>query len=332
MMRTLPLSCALVLLFLIHSPVTFAVRASAPEAASQSAAIAVRDLVGTWTLNILEQGTSGSQPARVANPRGLLIIDAAGHAFEFVTSSAAQRAPLGAQAPLADAPTTFAGYEGFWGSYRVDAGQKKIVFRPESGISTLLAGGREFSRSIEFAADRLTLGSIDEPHAAGGTRWTWERVPPVDNLSPLYRRVVGFWQHVVEKRINVATKAVVSETRRSPSVIVYTPAGFVGVHFPPLNRKPFAAETPTPEEARAALQGYIGYYGALGVYPGEVFHNILAGLSPVQGSILRRFADIEGDELTVRLQPGRNQQGQEAANATIVILKRLSGVDEMLPK
>ena len=110
------------------------------------------------------------------------------------------------------------------------------------------------------------------------------------------------------------------------------PAGFVGVHFPPLNRKPFASETPTPEEARAALQGYIAYYGALGVYPGEVFHNILAGLSPAQGTILRRFADIEGDELTVRLQPGRNQQGQEATNATIVILKRLSGVDDMLPK
>ena len=56
--------------------------------------------LGTWTLNVLEQGTSGPQSTRVANPRGLLIIDGAGHAFEFVTSSAAQRAPLGAQAPL----------------------------------------------------------------------------------------------------------------------------------------------------------------------------------------------------------------------------------------
>jgi len=330
MTRVSLLSCG-VLLFILHAPLLSPLRAAAPNAAAQASAPAVRDLVGTWTLNVLEQGTSGTQPTRVANPRGLLIIDGAGHAFEFVTSSAAQRAPLGAQAPLADAPATFAGYGGFWGGYRLDAAQKKIVFRPESGISTLLTSTREFSRSIEFSGDRLTLGSIDEPHAAGGTRWTWERVPPVDNLSPLYRRVVGFWQHIVEKRINVATKSVVSETRRSPSVIVYTPAGFVGVHFPPLNRKPFASETPTPEEARAALQGYIGYYGALGVYPGEVFHNILAGLSPAQGSILRRFADIEGDELTVRLGPGRTQQGQEATNATIVILKRLSGVDDMLP-
>lgn len=296
-------------------------------AARQVSPVAPRDLVGTWMLIGLEQGTSGTQPTRVANPRGLLILDGAGHAFEFVTSSAAQRAPLGAQAPLADAPATFAGYEGFWGGYRFDAAQKKMVVRPESGISTLMTPGREFSRSIEYAGDRLTVASIDEPHAAGGTRWTWERVPPVDNLSPLYRRVAGFWQHVVEKRVNLTTKAVLSETHRSPSVIVYTPSGFVGVHFPPLNRKPFASETPTPEEARAALQGYIGYYGALGVYSGEVFHNILAGLSPVQGSVLRRFADINGDELTVRLQ-NRNPQGQDTA--TIVVLKRLSGVEEML--
>ena len=110
----------------------------------------------------------------------------------------------------------------------------------------------------------------------------------IDNLSPLYRHVVGFWRHIVEKRVNPTTGTIGSETKRSPSVIVYTPSGFVGVHFPPLNRKPFAGETPTPEEAQAALRGYIGYYGALTVYPGQVFHNILAGVSPIAGTILDR--------------------------------------------
>ena len=128
--------------------------------------------------------------------------------------------------------------------------------------------------------------------------------------------------------MNLATGAVVSESRRAPSVIIYTPGGFVGVHFPPLNRKPFVSETPTADEARAALQGYIGYYGALTVYPGEVFHNILAGVSPAAGTTLRRFAEIKGDELTVRLTPTGNQQGQ---TSTIVILRRLSGEAEMLP-
>jgi hypothetical protein len=190
--------------------------------------------------------------------------------------------------------------------------------------------GREFSRSVQQDGNRLTMTSIDEPHTQGGIRWTWQRVPTIDHLSPFYRQAVGFWEHVVEKRVNTATGAVLSESRRAPSVIVYTPGGFVGVHFPTLNRKPFAAEDPTADEARAALQGYLGYYGALTVYPGEVFHNILGGVSPAAGSILRRYADIKGEELNVRLTPTNAQQAQQTN--TIVTLRRLSGEADMLPR
>jgi hypothetical protein len=264
----------------------------------------------------------------VTNPRGLLVLDAAGHAFEFVTSSATQRTAAG-QVPIADAPAAFAAYGGFWGQYRVDETQKTITYRPESGLHPQI-GGKEFSRSFSLDENRLTITSTSEPYTTAGTRWVWDRVPVIDNLSPLYRNVVGFWRHIVEKRVNPTTGTVGSETKRSPSVIVYTPAGFVGVHFPPLNRKPFAADAPTPEEAQGALRGYIGYYGALTVYPGQVFHNILAGVSPIGGSILRRSAVISGDELTVQLPATRNQQGEDAQ--TIVILKRLSGATDMLPR
>lgn len=285
-------------------------------------------LVSTWTLTTFEHGVHGGAPTRVTNPRGLLVLDAAGHAFEFVTSAATQRL-AGGQIPVADAPAAFASYGGFWGDYRVDAAQKTITYRAESGVHPQI-GGKEFSRSFTLDENRLIITSTSEPYTPNGTRWVWDRVPTIDNLSPLYRNVVGFWRHIVEKRVNPTTGAVGSETKRSPSVIVYTPAGFVGVHFPPLNRKPFSGETPTPEEAQAAMRGYIGYYGALTVYPGQVFHNILAGVSPISGSILRRSAVIKGDELTVQLPATRNQQGEDAQ--TIVILKRLSGVGEMLPR
>jgi hypothetical protein len=321
MTRALGISIVLVLGWAAHSSVLVLARQSGTPAAGPA-------LVSTWTLTTLDQGVSGGPATRVTNPRGLLILDAAGHAFEFVTNLATQRA-AGGQVPVADAPAAFAAYGGFWGNYRVDAAKKTITFRPESGIHPQI-GGKEFSRSFEIDDNRLTITSTGEPYTPTGTKWVWDRVPTIDHLSPLYRQVVGFWHHQVEKRVNPATGAIGSETRRSPSVIVYTPAGFVGVHFPPLNRKPFAADSPTPEEAQAALRGYIGYYGALTVYPGQVFHNILAGVSPVGGSILRRSAVISGDELTVQLPATRNQQGQE--NQTIVILKRLSGEAEMLPK
>ena len=113
-------------------------------------------------------------------------------------------------------------------------------------------------------------------------RLTWQRVPTVEHLSPAYREVVGFWRHVEEARLNTATGEVDNRRQRAPSVIVYTPGGFVGVHFPTLGRSPFAGETPTEEEAQAA-RNYLGYYGALGVYPGEVFHNILGGVQPKRG-------------------------------------------------
>jgi Lipocalin-like domain len=282
------------------------------------------ELVSTWTLTSIERGVSGDKPERIPNPRGLLIFDAAGHAFEFV-SSASRQQPETAQA---DPLGMFAAYSGFWGDYRVDADHKRMTFKARGAIS-LTTMGREFARSFQQSGDRLTMMSIDEPHAQGGTRWTWLRVPTIDHLSPFYRQAVGFWEHVVERRVNAATGAVVSESRRAPSVIIYTPGGFVGVHFPPLNRKPFAAETPTADEARAALMGYIGYFGALTVYPGEVFHNILAGISPAAGTTLRRFAEISGNELTVRLTPTGNTQAQ---TSTIVVLRRLSGEAEMLPR
>jgi hypothetical protein len=116
-------------------------------------------------------------------------------------------------------------------------------------------------------------------------------------------------------------------------VIVYTPGGFVGVHFPRLDRAPFAADTPTADEAEAALRGYIGYFGALSVYPGEVAHNVLGGLSPGPGSILRRAAEIDGDELVVTLQnTGALITGEPANQVTTVHLRRLSDADDMLPR
>jgi hypothetical protein len=267
---------------------------------------------------------SGEKPERIANPRGLLIFDAVGHAFEFVTTASRQQP----ETPQADPLGMFAAYSGFWGGYRADAEHKRITFKAQGAVS-MTSMGREFSRSVQLDGNRLTMTSIDEPHTQGGVRWTWQRVPTIDHLSPFYRQAVGFWEHVVERRVNVSTGAVVSESKRAPSVIVYTPGGFVGVHFPTLNRKPFAGENPTADEARAALQGYLGYYGALTVYPGEVFHNILGGVSPGAGSILRRYADIKDNELTVRLTPTGNQPVE---NQTIVILRRLSGVDDMLPR
>lgn len=229
---------------------------------------------------------------------------------------------------MSEAHSRFYGFSGGWGGYTANARDKTITFKPVGAASPNVMG-TEFNRTFELTGDRLTITSLaGEPHTQGVTRWTWERVPTVDNLSDGYRRVIGFWQHVVEKRVNVTTGAVISESTRAPSVIVYTPAGYVGVHFPPLKRQRFAGTEPTAAEARAAYMGYVGYFGALGVYPKMVFHHVVAGLTQTGGGTLKRFYEMSGDDLNIRFPPNTNQQGQQ--QTTLVTLRRLSGEKEML--
>jgi hypothetical protein len=306
---------------------------AAPTGSAQQRA----DLIGTWTLAAMQEGVETGKPVAVRNARGLLVFDRSGstgqgrltgHVIEVVVTApealvAAGRGAAGG----ADAQARFRAFTGSWGTYRVNERDRQITLMSAGAVSPNVMG-TEFSRSYELANDTLTMTSVPgELHTRGTTRWVWERVPNVEHLSDGYRQVIGFWEHVVEKRFTGADSAGV-ESRRAPSVIVYTPAGYVGVHFPPLSRARFAGPEPTDAEARAALAGYIGYFGALGVYPGMVFHHIMAGLSPATGTTLKRPYELKGAQLNIRFRPTYSQPGDQAA--TEVTLKRLSGEKEML--
>jgi hypothetical protein len=295
---------------------------AAPAADAQQTDAAAADLVSSWLLVAAERDIASGQARRVQGARGLLVLDGAGNVFEFFT------APSGVPPESAQsaAQRIFADNGGFWGRYEAFPAERRIDFEAEDGVSPNVRG-RHFSRSYTIVGDRLIVTSTDEPQAQRDVRLTWQRVPTVEHLSPAYREVVGFWRHIEEARLNTATGEVDNTRQRAPSVIVYTPGGFVGVHFPTLGRSRFAGDTPTEEEAQAA-RNYLGYYGALGVYPCEVFHNVQGGVSPSAGAILRRFAEITGDELVITIPSGNPQ----STLATTVRLRRLSGVNDMLPR
>jgi hypothetical protein len=309
LVRATAITCAV--LFVSAAPTVYAQQTGAAG-----------DLVSSWILVAAERDVASGEPRRVAGARGLLVLDGAGNVFEFFIAASGD--PLDSARP--DPRRIFGDNGGFWGRYEAFPAERRIDFEAEDGVTPSVRG-LEFSRSYELADDRLIVTSTDEPQAQGDVLLTWQRVPTVEHLSPAYREVVGFWRHIEEARLNTATGEVDNRRQRAPSVIVYTPGGFVGVHFPTLGRSPFAGDTPTEQEAQAA-RNYLGYYGALGVYPGEVFHNVLGGVSPSAGAILRRFAKITGDELVVTIPSGNPQ----STLATTVHLRRLSGVDDMLPR
>jgi hypothetical protein len=289
-------------------------------------------LVGTWLLTSEQLSVDGAPPIPAQGARGMLVLDGAGYYFELVDRAV----PAALAASLSDAQRAFHRIGGSWGRYQANRETGRIAFESFAGRSVDLTGAK-FSRTFAIASvpeeqDRLTTTSQPgELHTLAVATRVWQRVPTMIAVPPEVRAVVGFWRHEVEGQKREDTGAMMSEVKRDPSVIVYTPTGFVGVHFPTRNRTGFVSAEPTDAEARQ--QGnYLGYYAALGVYPGGrhqglIFHNILGGGLAI-GSTLRRFFDLRGEDVDLTFPAGTNRQG--IRSQTYVKLRRLSNFDDMV--
>ena len=289
-------------------------------------------LVGTWLLTSEQLSADGAPPVPAQGARGMLILDGAGYYFELVDRAV----PAALAGGLSDAQRAF---------YRIGdrGGDTRLTARLGASPSNRSRAGASTSPepssvehlpslSVPDEQDRLTTRSQPgELHTLAVATRVWQRVPAMSNLSAEARAVVGFWRHEVEGQKREDTGEMMSEVKRDPSVIVYTPTGFVGVHFPTRNRTGFASAEPTDAEARQ--QGnYLGYYASLGVYPGGrhqglIFHNILGGGLTI-GSTLRRFFDLRGEDVDLTFPAGTNRQG--IRSQTYVKLHRLSNFDDMI--
>jgi hypothetical protein len=291
-----------------------------PVAAAQPQAGGVPALVGTWQLEGLERAAAGTLPP-VANPVGILIQDASGHVIEVVTVA-------GRPASL-NAAEQFTTYEAFWGTYIVDVSQSTAAYQVQGDLNPGRQGQRVL-RSFERKGTQLVL-TERTPEGRTLSRTLWERIPELEALPNYQEGVVGFWQWTAAGLYN-ASGVNIRPAQRDASVIVYTPTGHMAVlYLPPPGRKAFTGPVPTIEEARAATQGSVSYFGTYIVQPKSraVFHYQLGAANPaaVGGSFMRNF-EIDGAQVTLRFPPTM-LNGEPVQNR--LTLKRLSGLADMWP-
>ena len=289
---------------------------------AQAPAGTTQPLVGTWQLTGLEQAAPGQALARVANPVGILIHAANGYVMEILTQ-AARPATL-------NAAEQFNTYHGSWGRFVSDGKGSNVTYQISGDLDPGRTGQR-VAHTFERKGTQLVLTELG-PNSMPTRRKTWERIPELEGLPEYQDAVVGFWQWTSAGMYNAAGVNV-RPAYRDESVIVYTPTGHMAVvYLPPPGRKPFAAATPTVEEARNAWQLSVSYFGTYLVQPKsrQVFHYQLAAANPtaVGGSFMRNF-EIKGSEVTLLFPPSMLDGAQVRNTLT---LKRLSGLRDMWPE
>ncbi len=261
----MPVACALVLALALLAD------AACSRTVAAQGTTGTHPLVGTWDLAQLERATSTQALSPVANPVGMLIQDAGGHVLEIVTTA-------GRPSSL-NAAEQFVSYQAFWGTYTVDANASTATYRIDGDLDPGRMGTRVV-RSFERKGTQLILTeSVD---ARPVSRTTWDRIPELEALPDYQHDVIGFWQWTAAG-LYTATGVNVRPAYRDASVIVYTPTGHMAVlYLPPPGRKPFAGSVPTVEEARAATQGSVSYFGTYIVQPKSraVFHYQLGAANP----------------------------------------------------
>lgn len=91
--------------------------------------------------------------------------------------------------------------------------------------------------------------------------------------------------------------------------IMYDPVGYMGVVIMQAGRQPYAGETPTPDEALAALRSYVSYFGTYSVNAeeGYVTHHLQGNVSPAGAfNDNQRFYEFSGDQLVLMPPPGQS--------------------------
>ena len=131
-----------------------------------------KTLVGTWTLVAVERAGDNSTWTPQPLPRGALILDGAGHAFELAEMG--RRVPYaGTQATPTEAHAVYNNYSGFWGSYKISPPAATITYRPEGAISPNAMAQDVVRTGRDGEDEKDGQGEHESAHRSSATRTDW---------------------------------------------------------------------------------------------------------------------------------------------------------------
>lgn len=289
----------------------------APAAAEASNADARKRLVGTWKLATIERvGPRGEllpppPPPAFGSPSpiGFLVYDAAG--FMGMTIMQRDRPRFaGARPTAAEAKSAVLSYLSVCGTFSVSDEGRAVTHHVLTSVNPNVAGTDQKS-SFELSGNRLTLSSRAGTDGIE-TRLAWERQPDSSTLTPLRRRLIGFWKQIGTERRTLDGRLFRNEPPRI-GYLIFTAAGHMAVHLMDPGRKKYAAADPTPEEAQQALGSYANYFGPYEVSDTESYEvtRQIGTINPTAGDqlALRRLTFV-GDNRVILKPPPAILDGQ----------------------
>jgi Lipocalin-like domain len=120
------------------------------------------------------------------------------------------------------------------------------------------------------------------------------------------KRFFGVWRYVGS---TVDGKPVPGRGANPKGIIYYDPSGHMVVQVAPDTERKRAGSTPTPDEAQAALAGYVAYFGTYSIdeRARTVTHHRQGSVQPGDVADLVRGYEFAGDRLILR-PPGTTHE------------------------
>ena len=138
-----------------------------------------------------------------------------------------------------------------------------------------------------------------------------EETPPVVGVATAdsESQFAGAWTLVKIERFDADGELLAPPIEDRVGYIIYDPAGYMGVTIMQPERRPYAGNQRTPEEALASYSTYSSYFGTVTVNEAEGFltHHVEGSLNTLgAGSDYKRFYTFSGDRLTLQPPVGEN--------------------------